>query len=86
MKKLILIASLALVACSSKRDDQFCECLSISDELNNVVADVTSRALNELKDEDAAKLKDLTAKKDQKCADYEVLGGEELLKLKEACK
>lgn len=86
MKKVILIASLALVACNSNKDERFCDCLFVGEELNVEASKYGAVALDKITDEDVAKLRGLTAKKDSICAPFEFLGGEELLKKKEACK
>ncbi|MBC9813487.1 hypothetical protein H9Y05_13500 [Crocinitomicaceae bacterium CZZ-1] len=87
MKQLILPALVVLLAaCSSDKDEQFCDCLSVSEELNEEAAKYGSIALDKITDEDVANLKQLTAKKDSICAPYELLGGEELKKKREACK
>lgn len=87
IKQLILPALVVLLAaCSSDRDDQFCECLSVSEKLNEEAGKYGSIALDKITDEDVATLKQLTAEKDSTCAPYELLGGEELKKKREACK
>jgi len=86
MKKLFLFAALALVACNSNKDERFCECLSVGEELNVEASKYGAVALDEITDEDVVKLRSLTSQKDSICAPFEVLGGEELLKKKEACK
>lgn len=87
MKQFILpVIVVLLTACSSDRDEQFCECLSVSEKLNTEASKYGSIALDKITDEDVAKLKQLTAEKDSICAPYELLGGEELKKKREACK
>lgn len=87
MKQLILPAVVVLLAaCSSDKDEQFCECLSVSEKLNEEVNKYGIIALDKITDEDATNLKQLTAEKDSTCAPYELLGGEELKKKREACK
>jgi hypothetical protein len=86
MKKSIVLASLlVLVACKDKR---FCECLKVSDDLNSEAAKYSAPdfSLDQTTDEDVLKLKSLTSQKDSICQPYELLGGEELLKKKQACK
>lgn len=88
MRKSIVLASLILVACSSNKDERFCECLKVSEDLNSEAAKYSSPdfSLDKTTDEDVVKLKTLTAQKDSICEPYELLGGEELRKKKEACK
>ncbi len=87
MKQLILPAVVVLLAaCSSDKDEQFCECLSVSEQLNEEASKYGFIALDKITDEDVAKLKQLTSEKDSICAPYELLGGEELKKKREACK
>lgn len=86
MKKVVLFVAVTLVACNSNKDERFCECLSVGEELNVEASKYGTVALDKITDEDVVKLKTLTAKKDSICAPFEILGGEELLKKKEACK
>lgn len=87
MKKSIALASLVLVACSSNKDERFCECLKVSADLNAEASKYSSGdfALDETTDEDVTKLKSLNAQKDSICEPYELLSGEELQKKREAC-
>ncbi|MCO5258748.1 MAG: hypothetical protein M9916_01265 [Crocinitomicaceae bacterium] len=86
MKKIIVLASLFLAISCSNKDKQFCECLSVGDELNTEAAKYSSVALDELTDKDVEKLRELKEKKDSICAPYEMMSGPEMLKKKEACK
>jgi hypothetical protein len=86
MKKSVVFAALIFVACKSDKDERFCECLTIGEKLNTEASKYGSIALDKITDEDVATLKRLTAEKDSICAPYEILGGQELLKKKEACK
>ncbi|HLU86417.1 MAG TPA: hypothetical protein VKZ44_01605 [Taishania sp.] len=86
MKKVLFASTLILFACNSNKDERFCECLKVGDELNTEAAKYGSIALDKITDEDVAKLKKLTTQKDSICEPFEVMGGEELLKKKEACK
>lgn len=85
MKKSIVLAALLLAACSSGKDERFCECLTFSDELNSEAVKYGSVSLDEITDQDVAALKSLMREKDSICEPYEILGGEELLKKKAAC-
>ena len=48
MKKLFLFAALALVACNSNKDERFCECLSVGEELNVEASKYGAVALDEI--------------------------------------
>lgn len=82
MKKTIFITAFILASCSSK-DQQFCDCLTATTELNELSSKVLSGELSEesLTDDQKA----IKSKKDQLCADYETLSGEELMKKQAAC-
>lgn len=80
-----ILGLMILVSCNSNRDDRFCECLSVSKELNTVAEAIGGKALDKLTDSDAMNLKEMTSKKDSICAPYENLSGEELKKKQGAC-
>lgn len=83
----LFIAAVTIVSCSNKdKDPAFCKCLEVSEELNSEASKYMSVDLDKTTDEDLEKLRELTEKKDKHCADFEMLGGEELIKKKEACK
>lgn len=82
MKKTIFIAGLILASCSSK-DQQFCDCLSATTELNELSSKVLSGELSE--ESLSVDQKAIKSKKDKLCADYETLSGEELMKKQEDC-
>ncbi len=86
MKKSIVLVSLILAACSSGKDERFCECLTVSEELNTEASKYEAVALDQITDQDVTTLKSLMHEKDSICEPYELLGGEELKKLREACK
>lgn len=86
MKKIIVVTSLIVAACSSAKDERFCECLSVSSDLDVEASKYEAVALDKITDEDVVALKSLMHKKDSICEPYELLGGEELLSKKEACK
>lgn len=72
-----------LASCSSGSGD-FCECLEVSDELQQY-----SNALFEkekIGDTEVNKMDELKAAKKKACAEYETMGGEEMLELKKNCK
>jgi hypothetical protein len=77
-----VFALVVLASCGGK-DEKFCKCLEVSETLNSMA----NSALNkEVTEKSAKDLKALKARKKALCADYEVMGGPEMLKLKAACK
>jgi fatty acid/phospholipid biosynthesis enzyme len=85
MKKYIFFTTLStfLIACSQK-DEAFCECLKANDALNEET--IRLMESDEVLGQDDSELKALRKTKDEVCAPYETMGGEELKKLQEACK
>jgi hypothetical protein len=83
MKKYVLTLLLftGLSACSST-DQQFCDCLSVGDELNNYSAELLK---GEVTKEQAEELKIIKARKKKACAAYENMSGPEMLKRKSQC-
>lgn len=73
---------LVLTSCGGK-DEKFCQCLEVSEALNSLSSDALTQ---DVTDKSAKEMKAMKAKKKELCADYEVMGGPEMLKLKEACK
>lgn len=87
MKNVILpFVLLVLVSCSSNRDERFCDCLSISDELNTEAAKYSSKSVRDVSSEEIEALKILSKQKDSVCSPYDSMSGEEMLKKKKACK
>lgn len=78
----LLILLLALVACSPT-DPQFCECLEKGDAFNKASAEVI---VDIEKKQSIKKLKQLKAEKENACANYIDMSGEEMLKRKADCK
>ena len=81
MKKLIII-SLLLSACSSNKDEQFCRCMEVSEELNIASNEVLKGEKSGMTKEERNALK---TKKDKACANYKTTPGDQLLELKKAC-
>lgn len=82
MQKTLLIASLFLLVACTPKDAKFCECLQVSKDLN----EQTNKALtSEITQELVDNIKSLREQKETKCEEYEMLGGQELLKKKAAC-
>jgi len=85
MLKSLFVGVISLVVLSScgGKDEQFCKCLEVSETLNTLSNDALTQ---EVTPKSAKKMKAMKAKKKELCADYEVMGGPEMLKLKAACK
>jgi hypothetical protein len=85
MLKSLFFGAISLVVLSScgGKDEQFCKCLEVSERLNTLSNDALTQ---EVTPKSAKKMKAMKAKKKELCADYEVMGGPEMLKLKAACK
>jgi len=84
MLKSLCIGGFSLVLLSScgGRDEKFCKCLEVSENLNTLSNDALTQ---EVTPKSAKQMKQMKAKKKELCADYEVMGGPEMLKLKAAC-
>ena len=91
MKNLLIKASLiallpfAISSCSSdaeEKDDQFCKCLQVTEELNDFSSKLFDR---EVTKEDVTKMVSLKEAKKKECKDYQEMSGEEMLKRKELC-
>lgn len=85
MLKSLFILGVSLVVLSScgGKDEKFCQCLEVSENLNTLSNDALTQ---EVTPKSAKKMKAMKAKKKELCADYEVMAGPEMLKLKAACK
>jgi len=92
LKKLIIktsviaLTAFAFVSCSGeagiKKDEQFCECLKATDDLN----DVSSKLMEgDISEEDRKQVKELTATKKKLCEKYETMSGKDNAKRKELC-
>jgi len=84
MIKSLFIGGFALVflaSCSGK-DEKFCKCLEVSETFNSLSNDAFTQ---EVTPKSAKEMKAMKAKKKKLCADYEFMGGAEMLELKEAC-
>jgi hypothetical protein len=84
MLKSLFILSVLLVVLSScgGKDEKFCQCLEVSETLNTLSNDALTQ---EVTPKSAKQMKQMKAKKKELCADYEMMGGPEMLKLKAAC-
>ena len=81
MNKYVFGMVFFLAACAAK-DDQFCECLSVGEELNNETQQFFEKIPSK---EDQERIKVLKEKKNSACADYQEMGGDEMRKLKQVC-
>jgi hypothetical protein len=82
-KAVFLVLCILLFACEQDIDKQFCECLKISEELNQ-----TNKAFLEnvrIDSSEIQKIKSLSKEKTEVCGDYSLLTGEELNKKREDC-
>ncbi len=77
-----IVVVFASTSCGGK-DEKFCKCLEVSETLNTMSNDALTK---EVSDKSAKEMKAIKAKKKELCADYEYMGGPEMLELKEACK
>lgn len=83
MRKGIFIGFGLLMGACTSVDTEFCECLETSDAYNQVMhqhmeGDTSSVVKNEIRR--------LRTEKQQKCAAYEQMSGDEMRKRQEACK
>jgi len=82
MQKIILIAGLVVLTACKPKDEKFCQCMQVSKQLNEATQDgISNGADKEMVD----KIKSLREEKSRICADYEMMGGPELLEKKAAC-
>jgi maleate cis-trans isomerase len=81
MKKSAIVVLLIIASCSSK-DPKMCECLEAGEKLNQFSSEIMMKEINA---NDAKKMQTLKANKAKKCADYQEMSGEEMLKRKAEC-
>lgn len=82
---LLAIAVVAMSSCSGEedvKDDQFCECLQATEDLNEVSSTLMEGGITV---ESQNKVKELRAKKDKLCKKYSKLSGAENKKKKKLC-
>lgn len=82
---LVLLLFSGVISCNSDKDARFCECLKISEQLNQTSEKFSQNSLKEIKQDELESFKNIRLQKDSICKPYEFLGGEELLKKKETC-
>ena len=76
------IFTLVILASCGGKDEKFCKCLEVSETFNSMSNDALTK---EVTPKSAKEMKAMKAKKKKLCAEYEVMGGAEMLDLKEAC-
>lgn len=76
-----LILALVLGSCSSG-NTPFCDCMKAGEELNEFSQTLFEK---EVTPKEAEKMKSLREKKDELCAAYVTMGGQEMLELKKDC-
>jgi len=81
MKYIVFFALSILISCSNK-DTKICDCLKSGDKLNQFSSEMM---MKEASKADLAKMKSLKEDQKKKCADYQTMSGEEMLKLKANC-
>lgn len=83
MIKRIFPLVLVLAACGSGEKTPFCKCMKAGDELNAYSATILDK--NEITEEEESKMQELKETADKLCKDYQMMSGEEMLKLREDC-
>ena len=82
MKYFIAFSTLILLGSCNSKDQQFCNCLQAGEELNEHSLTLFNESVSA---ESAKKLKELKAKQKKACADYQTMGGPEMLERKKLC-
>ena len=80
MKKEIIFIAIVLSSCGGS--DSFCECLEAGEELNLKTQEFFDMAPNEEQNKDVQELKD---KKNELCAPYQDMDGDQLRELQKTC-
>ncbi|MGV3629632.1 MAG: hypothetical protein ACO1O6_00405 [Bacteroidota bacterium] len=81
MKYIPFLAIMLLASCSS-RDPKMCDCLDAGDKLNDFSAKMLQK---EPTSADHKKMIRLREQKKLKCADFQTMSGDEMLKRKATC-
>lgn len=82
MKKYFGFLLIVLATACSERDEKFCKCLEVGNELNAFSAKLLSNGASETT---AKKLKEIKSRKQKACEDYITMDGPEMIKKKAAC-
>ena len=81
MKVITLFTLLFLVSCSGK-DEEFCTCLSVGEELNEFTQQFFEKPFSA---EEQARVHELKAAKVNACKNYQMMSGDVMRQKKEAC-
>lgn len=81
MKYTYLLFLVSFLACESK-DTKMCDCLKTSEKLNKVSSKLF---MNDLSEKEMKEFQALKREKVKKCATYQTMSGEEMIKRKNEC-
>ncbi len=82
MKTIFLTATAALLFSCSNKDEQFCNCLKASDQLNAKTQTVYNKLITQKLQKEIQQLKSVKVKA---CEDYQMMSGKEMIELKKEC-
>lgn len=81
MKYVYLLFLVSFLACESK-DTKICDCLKASEKLNKASSKFF---MNDFSEKEMKAFQKLKKEKIKKCADYQTMSGEEMIKRKNEC-
>ncbi len=84
-KSLILLAGIFILTACKQKDARFCSCLDEAKIYNDVAHKYSSTDSDQITEKELVELVALRNSKDSICQPYEMLGAEELIKLREGC-
>jgi len=82
MKYLLVVCSALLIMGCSSKDDQFCECMTVGEELSEYGEQFMERSPTE---EESKKWEELRTKQSTACVDYQEMSGDQMRQRKEDC-
>ncbi len=82
MRKGWFLGFVALLSACSSEENQFCACMEAGKKLDAETARIFDE---EITSEQADKIKKLKTEQEEACANFQTMGGRDMLKLKEAC-
>lgn len=82
MTRVYLVIGIFLLFSCEQKDEKFCNCLSVGEELNDFSAELL---LRDATLSDKKKMDKLKAAKKKACISFETMSGTEMLKKKEMC-
>lgn len=82
MIKIHYILPVFFIFSCSQKDQKMCDCLQAGEKLNEFSTTVLMKDITE---NDLKKMEQLKKDKTQKCVDFQMMSGEEMLKKKAAC-